>query len=122
MEMKIKRIYDEPEEDDGSRFLVDRLWPRGVSKENARLDGWFKEVSPSGELRKWFGHDPGKWEEFKSAYREELAANLDQVDEIIQKINNKEKVTFLYGARDTKHNHAIVLKEVVEERMQSRDD
>ncbi|HEX6982615.1 MAG TPA: DUF488 domain-containing protein [Balneolaceae bacterium] len=121
MEIKLKRIYDDSDKNDGSRFLVDRLWPRGVSKEDANLDDWLKGITPSSDLRKWFDHDPEKWDEFKSAYREELAANQDQLDKVIQKIKDKEKVTFLYAAKDTEHTHAIVLKDVIKERMQSSE-
>lgn len=121
MDIKLKRIYDAPEEDDSSRYLVDRLWPRGVSKEAAHLDGWFKEVTPSNELRKWYDHDPDKWDEFKSAYREELRKNGGALDDMIREIEDKEKVTFLYAAKDTEHTHAIVLKGVVKEHIENSD-
>jgi uncharacterized protein YeaO (DUF488 family) len=108
--LKIKRIYDPPSEGDGRRILVDRLWPRGVKKEEARIDEWLKEISPSNELRKWFGHDPAKWPEFKKRYRKELEdkkAVLDRIKEDAQ----KKTVTLLYAAHDEAHNNAAAMKE-----------
>lgn len=115
MNIKLKRIYDEPEDSDGGRYLVDRLWPRGVSKKQAQLDGRFKDVTPSPDLRKWYDHDPGKWEEFKTAYREELASRPEALQEVADTLDGQDQVTFLYAAKDTKHTHAIVLKEAVEQ-------
>jgi uncharacterized protein YeaO (DUF488 family) len=111
--IRIKRAYDEPDREDGYRILVDRLWPRGISKEQLKADLWLREVAPSNELRKWFNHDPAKWEEFKKRYRQELAANpaFDQLKEIIKK---EQIVTVLFGAADTQHNQAIALKEFLE--------
>jgi len=111
--LKIKRIYEEPAPDDGTRILVDRLWPRGVKKERAALDGWWKVVAPSPELRKWFAHDPEKFEEFRVLYTAELDENPEAA-KYREKINSMLKggnVTLLYGAKDPEHNHAIVLAE-----------
>ncbi len=107
--IKLKRIYEEYSSDDGCRILVDRLWPRGVSKEKAHLDLWLKDVAPSTELRKWFGHDPAKWAEFQKKYIAELKTN--PAFKTLQDIFKKEKnITLLYGARDTEHNEARVIK------------
>lgn len=109
--IKIKRIYEEPLEADGFRILIDRLWPRGVSKEKAKIDLWLKEIAPSDELRKWFSHDPEKWTDFKDKYKIELADKLESIKKI-KEIKKKEKiVTLLYAAKDEEHNNAIVLKE-----------
>lgn len=107
---QLKRIYENYSENDGYRILVDRLWPRGVSKDEARLDEWLKEVTPSTELRKWFDHDPNKFDEFSDRYKGELSQKEEVVDYLL-KIAKKQKVTLLYAAKDEKHNHAIVLKE-----------
>ena len=109
--IKIKRIYENPMETDGFRILIDRLWPRGISKEKAKIGLWLKEIAPSDELRKWFSHDPEKWTDFKKKYKLELANNLESL-KIIKEIIKKEKtITFLYAAKDEEHNNAIVLKE-----------
>ncbi|MGE5173094.1 MAG: DUF488 domain-containing protein [Betaproteobacteria bacterium] len=113
--IKIKRIYDPPSADDGKRILIDRLWPRGIKKDDAHIDEWLKEVAPSDALRKWFGHDPEKWPEFKKRYRKELK----EMDEIVKRLRSEAKkrtVTFLYSARDEEHNNAVVLKEVLSKR------
>jgi len=110
--IKIKRAYLEPEEDDGMRVLVDRLWPRGLTKEKARIDLWMKDVAPSTELRKWFSHDIEKWEEFKRRYLDELNENKESVA-ILKEHLNKGNVTLIFGARDELHNEAIVLKELL---------
>jgi uncharacterized protein YeaO (DUF488 family) len=109
MELKIKRAYKKPETTDGKRILVDRLWPRGLTKEKAHLDLWLKDIAPTTKLRKWFGHDPDKWKEFRRRYNEELKKNTDQV-EIMKKYLKKGTVTLVYGAKDEKHNEALVLK------------
>lgn len=106
----IKRIYDEPAPADGFRLLVDRLWPRGVSKEKARLDLWLKDIAPSPELREWFNHEPDKFKEFSARYKSELAAN-PVVAELKKIIKENKSVTLLYGARDPQHNQAQVLKD-----------
>lgn len=110
--IKIKRAYLEPEEDDGMRILVDRLWPRGLTKEKANIDLWLKDVAPSTELRKWFSHDIEKWEEFKRRYLDELNENKESVA-ILKEQLNKGNVTLIFGARDELHNEAIVLKELL---------
>jgi uncharacterized protein YeaO (DUF488 family) len=107
--IRVKRIYDRPEETDGKRFLVDRLWPRGISKEKAELDGWVKEVAPSDDLRRWFGHDPVKWEEFAVRYVGELEKNSEHWKYIFEEARAGD-VTLLYAAHDHEHNNAVVLK------------
>lgn len=110
MNIKIKRVYDPPKKDDGTRILVDRLWPRGLTKEKAGVDLWLKDIAPSTELRKWFGHDPQKWEEFKTRYVGELKRNGDQIERLKREID-KGVVTLVYGAKDEEHNEARVLLE-----------
>lgn len=111
--IQAKRIYDEIKAKDGFRMLVDRLWPRGISKEKAKIDLWLKEIGPSHELRKWFGHDPKKWDEFKVKYKNELEDKAELINKIKQ-IEEKEKVvTLLYAAKDTEHNNAVVLMEIL---------
>ncbi|HTG80791.1 MAG TPA: DUF488 domain-containing protein [Geobacteraceae bacterium] len=108
----IKRIYEPPVPEDGKRILVDRLWPRGLSKDDARLDEWLKEVAPSDELRRWFGHDPAKWEEFRRRYRQELKTQ----GEILERLRNEARkgtVTLLFAAKDEERNNAVVLKEML---------
>lgn len=107
---RIKRVYDAPSRTDGVRVLVDRLWPRGVSKESAALTLWLKEVAPSPALRKWFDHDPERWVEFRKRYRAELRANPVAV-EVLRDILKSRRVTLLYSAHDTEHNQARVLVE-----------
>ncbi len=115
MLLGIKRIYDKAEIIDGKRILVDRLWPRGVKRSTANLDLWLKEVAPSNELRKWFNHEPEKWEEFKKRYKKELEENrsLDQLLSIVKESD----VTLVYAAKDMEHNDAVVLKDVIEGRL-----
>lgn len=108
--LKIKRVYERPDEADGTRVLIDRLWPRGLSKVNARVDLWLKEIAPSTELRKWFGHDPVRWAEFQVRYRAELEQNSEPVSRLKQEIA-KGVVTLVYGAKDEAHNDAVVLQE-----------
>lgn len=112
--IKIKRVYEGYSEDDGIRILVERLWPRGISKEKAHIDVWMKEIAPSTELRKWFNHEDNKWDEFVKRYREELDGNsaLDRLKEIIDKNN---RVTLIYSAKNTEHNSAVALSGVVQE-------
>ncbi len=109
--IRVKRIYDSPSADDGFRVLVDRLWPRGVSKAKADVGLWVRDIAPSDQLRKWFGHEPEKWEAFKSRYQKELKAKT----ELIRKIKGLEKkqgtITLLYGAADTSRNNAVALSE-----------
>ena len=104
----IKRIYDPAEESDGYRVLVDRLWPRGLARENARIEHWLRELAPSSGLRKWFGHDPARWDGFRDRYRQELRDNPEAVERCLEWCR-KGPVTLLYGARDEEHNQAVVL-------------
>ena len=111
--IRLKRVYETPAADDGLRILVERLWPRGLSKERAAVDLWIKDVAPSPELRKWFNHDPARWGEFQKRYRAELRQNKDVVDELRQKCRDG-VATFVYAARDEQHNGALVLKSYLE--------
>ncbi|WP_258870862.1 MULTISPECIES: DUF488 domain-containing protein [unclassified Wenzhouxiangella] len=115
-EIRLRRIYDEPGETEGTRVLVDRIWPRGISKDQAGLDYWFKELAPSTELRKWFGHDPKLWAAFKQKYRKELEGD-DQRDKLkeLAELAASGPVTLLFGAKDPEHNQAVVLREILEE-------
>lgn len=114
MNIGMKRIYEPASDDDGFRILVDRLWPRGVSKERAKIDAWLKDVAPSNELRKWFGHDPDKWDEFKKRYREELAGGAaGALKELRGMAAKHRKTTLLFGARDEERNEARVLLEML---------
>src|SRR4051812_20335817 len=113
--IQLKRVYEKPSRKDGLRILVDRLWPRGLSKEHAAVNLWLKDVAPSTELRKWFGHDPARWRQFQSRYRKELRQRKDAIELIKQK-SKKHAVTLVYGARDEKHNEALVLKKILEGR------
>lgn len=119
LKLAVKRVYDSPSPADGIRVLVDRLWPRGLTKKKARVDLWLKEVSPSGELRKWFGHDPAKWPEFKRRYFAELAEHEAAVTDIAEKALNG-PVTILFGARETRYNNAVAFKEFIETRILSK--
>ena len=110
MNIKIKRVYEPRDKDDGMRILVDRLWPRGLTKEKASVDLWLKDIAPSTELRKWFGHDPSKWQEFKKRYLKELKGNSEQVQLLKQEVD-KGTVTLVYGAKDEEHNEALVLQD-----------
>jgi uncharacterized protein YeaO (DUF488 family) len=111
--VKIKRIYDKPTDADGSRILVDRLWPRGVSKKDAKVELWLKDIAPGNDLRKWFSHDPEKWDEFKRRYFKELDALTDKdgLLGIIVEHSRKGIVTLLYAAKDEDHNNAAALRE-----------
>jgi uncharacterized protein YeaO (DUF488 family) len=111
MKIKIKRVYEKPDKEDGFRILVDRLWPHGLTKEKASVDLWLKDIAPSTELRKWFGHDPEKWKEFRKRYNEELKKNEEQVYLLNDQIK-KGTVTLVYGAKDEEHNEALVLKDL----------
>ena len=114
---KIKRIYDEYSNDDGIRILVDRLWPRGISKEKAKLNDWFKNVAPSTELRKWFHHEPDKFQEFMLKYRHELDENDPVELQELMELGKDHVVTLLYSAKDEEHNQAKVLIEYIQERL-----
>jgi uncharacterized protein YeaO (DUF488 family) len=109
---QIKRIYDNPSDDDGYRILVDRIWPRGISKKNANLDEWNKEIAPSTELRKWFDHKEGRFDEFARLYREELVTKTKELNRL-KALAKTEVVTLLYGAKDPAINHAVVLKDLL---------
>ncbi len=113
MTIKLKRVYETPAKEDGTRILVDRLWPRGLTKEKAHVDLWLKEIAPSTELRKWFSHDPAKWAEFQTRYKAELKNNPEQVV-LLKKEAAKGKTTLLYGAKDEQHNEAIVLQQLLQ--------
>lgn len=107
--IKIKRVYEPAEKEDGIRILIDRLWPRGLSKEKAQVDLWLKEIAPTTELRKWFAHDPEKWNEFKKRYTAELKRNNEATSTLKDEMK-KGKITLLYGAKDEAHNDAVVLQ------------
>jgi uncharacterized protein YeaO (DUF488 family) len=108
--LHLKRVYDSPARTDGQRILVERLWPRGLTKAKAAIDLWLKDVAPSPELRQWFAHDPAKWEQFKRRYWKELEAHPEAV-ELIRKAARKGTVTLVYAARDEEHNGALALQE-----------
>ena len=110
--VKIKRIYEAPDKSDGYRMLIDRLWPRGIKKENAAIDEWNKDIASSSELREWFGHDPEKFKEFTARYTKELHNKNDELKQIAG-IAKKQNLTLLYGAKDTEHNQAVVLQKVL---------
>jgi uncharacterized protein YeaO (DUF488 family) len=116
--IQVKRAYEPPGPDDGVRYLVDRLWPRGVQKITMRLDGWLKEVAPTDDLRRWFGHDPAKWSEFRRRYFAQLDARPQTWQPILQTAR-KGDVTLLFSAKDTAHNNAVALMEYLNERMSS---
>ena len=113
MTVNIKRVHEMPESKDGYRVLVDRLWPRGISKKNAGINEWWKEYAPSTKLRKWFSHDPVKWKSFRQQYLAELRANRE---DLVCAVNHadRDQITLVYGAKDEQHNHAVVLKEFIE--------
>lgn len=116
MSIILQRIYEEENNLGGNRVLVDRVWPRGISKADAGVDYWAKEVAPSTKLRKWFGHDPDKFDKFKQLYKEELAQNEEQQEalEKLKEMATNERLVLLYGAKDKNYNHANVLKDVLE--------
>lgn len=111
--IQLKRAYEPPSKEDGFRILVDRLWPRGVSKEKADINLWMKDIAPSIELRKWFSHDPAKWDEFRRRYWDELKKNPELLDQIRNQ-SRQGKVTLVYSAKDEEHNDAVALKEFLE--------
>jgi uncharacterized protein YeaO (DUF488 family) len=115
MQVRTKRIYEASDPADGRRILVDRLWPRGIAKSNARIDFWAKSVSPSNELRRWYGHDPENWAEFRERYFEELDSNPDGVSELRSHLGSG-TVTFLYSSKETRLNNASALKDYLESR------
>jgi uncharacterized protein YeaO (DUF488 family) len=109
----VRRVYDPPREEDGLRVLVDRLWPRGLSKEAARVDLWLKDIAPSDALRKWYGHEPSRWDEFRRRYFAELEAHRERLEELRQQAR-RGRVTLLFGARDEEHNNAVALRQYLE--------
>ncbi|MGC2425221.1 MAG: DUF488 domain-containing protein [Nitrospirota bacterium] len=113
MKINIKRAYDPPARGDGVRILVDRLWPRGIAKEKLKLDLWLKDIAPSDTLRRWFSHDPERWDEFKAHYFEELDANREAVERIMQEAK-KRSVTLLFSSKELEFNNAVALKEYLE--------
>lgn len=115
--MRIKRVYEPREQGDGKRILVDRLWPRGLSKKAAAVDVWLREVAPSPELRRWFDHDPAKWVEFQRRYEAELEQNASAVEGLMDQIDPP-NTTLLYAARDQHHNHALVLLNLIRRRLE----
>jgi len=115
MTIRLKRAYEPPEAGDGTRVLVERLWPRGLSKERAAVDLWLKDVAPSPELRRWYGHDIDRWPEFRRRYREELLGHEDDLAHL-RRLAREGPVTFVFGSRDLEHSSAILLREVVERR------
>lgn len=117
--IRLKRVYDDQARNDGTRYLIERLWPRGIRKESLRMDGWLKDAGPSTELRKWFSHDPEKWSEFRRRY----FAELSRAPEVLAPIRDAARrgtVTLLYSSHDTEHNNAVALKEYVERKSGSR--
>jgi uncharacterized protein YeaO (DUF488 family) len=112
MEIRLKRAYDPPDSKDGYRLLIDRLWPRGVSRDRAALDGWEKELAPSEKLRQWFGHEPSRFEEFRRRYSEELRNRRPLLTELRRRARD-DTLTLVYAAHDTEHNDAVVLAEVL---------
>ena len=119
MDILIKRIYEPPLENDGKRILVDRLWPRGLSKSSAKVDLWLRDIAPSSELRKWFGHEVSKWNEFRKRYRNELAEKIDIIEKMLAEVGDR-RITLLYAAKDEKHNNAQVLREFIIDLLKDR--
>jgi uncharacterized protein YeaO (DUF488 family) len=110
--VKLKRAYDAPAASDGTRILIDRLWPRGVTKERAAIDQWMKDVAPSKELRKWFGHDPNRWDEFRRRYAKEVLQHADVLDQL-RSLARQGPITLVYSAHDEKHNDAVALRDLI---------
>jgi uncharacterized protein YeaO (DUF488 family) len=110
--VKLKRAYDPPAADDGRRILIDRLWPRGLSKERAVIDQWMKDIAPSTELRKWFGHDPQRWDEFRRRYAKEVYQHAELLDQL-RSLARQGPITLVYSAHDEKHNDAVELRELI---------
>ncbi len=111
--IKLKRVYEKPDKSDGFRVLVDRLWPRGFSKQRTKIDLWVKELAPSTELRKWFGHDPKKWDEFQKRYEKEIRSNPDKLAELVKIIKDHKIITLIFAASDEEMNNAVVLKKIL---------
>lgn len=117
--IRVKRVYDQYDPEDGLRFLVDRLWPRGMKKANLPMDGWLKDVAPSDALRRWFGHDPAKWNEFCRRYHAELEANGEAWRNLME-MAEKQDITLLYGAHDVAYNNAVAIRAFLEQRISAR--
>lgn len=117
--LQVRRVYDPPARSDGCRVLVDRIWPRGLSKEAAKLDAWIKELAPSTELRKWFAHEPSKWDSFKRKYFRELDGREEALEQLLEACPER-TLTLLFAAKDTAHNNAVALKEYLGARIESR--
>ena len=118
--IQTKRVYELPGFDDGSRFLVDRIWPRGIKKDSLKLDGWLKDVAPSNELRSWYDHDPSRWNEFRRRYFDELDSKPQTWQSILETAR-RSNVILLYGSRELQHNNAVALKEYLEERLEKSE-
>jgi uncharacterized protein YeaO (DUF488 family) len=118
MPIDLRRAYDPPAKSDGRRILVDRVWPRGIAKDDLRIDAWLKDLAPSTKLRKWFGHDPTKWDEFKKRYARELAQRPEALEELLERARAGH-VTLVFGAKDIEHNNAVALREILERRLKS---
>jgi uncharacterized protein YeaO (DUF488 family) len=118
MAIDLKRAYDPPAKSDGRRMLVDRVWPRGIARDDLRIDAWLKDLAPSTGLRKWFGHDPAKWDEFKKRYARELEQRAGALEELVAQARAGH-VTLVFGAKDTEHNNAVALKEHLERRLRA---
>ncbi|GAB6946358.1 DUF488 domain-containing protein [Vulcanisaeta sp. JCM 16161] len=116
IKVRVKRVYDQPDPGDGIRVLVDRLWPRGLSREKAKIDVWLRDLAPSDELRRWFNHDPAKWNEFRLRYWSELDKNISGLNALLSIIRGNGNVTILYAARDRLHNNAVALAEYLRAR------
>jgi len=119
-QIKLKRVYEKAEKGDGFRVLVDRLWPRGVSKKKAKIDLWLKDIAPSNELRKWFGHEPAKWNEFQKRYKKELKAKKGAVEALKNIIKKEKVVTLLFSASDEKRNNAAALAKILKLKLSSK--
>ena len=118
MPIDLKRAYDPPATGDGRRVLVDRVWPRGIAKDDLQIDAWLKDLAPSTELRKWFGHDPAKWDEFRKRYARELEQRTETLEELLEKARAG-RVTLIFSAKDAQHNNAVALREHLERRLRS---
>ena len=114
--LAVKRIYAAPAATDGCRVLVDRLWPRGLSKDKAAVDHWFRDLAPSNELRRWYGHDPGKWNEFRKRYRAELDTDPTVLEPLLQLMKTEKTVTLLFGSREEKLNNAVALAQILQKK------
>ena len=118
MPIDLKRAYDPPAKSDGRRILVDRVWPRGIARDDLQIDAWLKDLAPSTELRKWFGHDPAKWDEFRKRYARELEQRSKAFEELLEKARAGQ-VTLIFSARDPAHNNAVALREHLERRLEA---